>query len=185
MLLFVDYEVPHYDLFAGSRTNFMYLNLLVQMGLEVKLLPADFRRVAESVSDLDLETFFSQWVTDGEGHPQFRVEWGARETDSGFEVDLQLRQTQEWYPRAFETPLQVEDADHGVQQAHDVLLLSVFMDQSHRPNPCGGGLRGSRWNPSPLYQPREDAVKAWPCALCRAPVFYSFPPSIFSLTYLN
>ena len=43
-LLFVDYAVPQYDLYAGSRTNFMYLELLASLGLDVKFLPADFKR---------------------------------------------------------------------------------------------------------------------------------------------
>ena len=53
MLLFVDYEVPHYDLYAGSRTNFMYLQMLAGMGLEVKFLPGDFRRVEPYSSELN------------------------------------------------------------------------------------------------------------------------------------
>ena len=44
-LLFVDYAVPQYDLYAGSRTNFMYLELLAELGLHVIFLPADFQRV--------------------------------------------------------------------------------------------------------------------------------------------
>jgi hypothetical protein len=33
---------------------------------------ADFQRVAEQESGMDLDTFFSQWVTDGFGHPFYR-----------------------------------------------------------------------------------------------------------------
>ena len=44
LLLFVDYAVPRFDQFAGARSNFMYLRLLVEMGLEVVFLPADFQR---------------------------------------------------------------------------------------------------------------------------------------------
>ena len=52
-LLFVDYAVPQYDLYAGSRTNFMYLQLLAGMGLNVKFLPADFQRVEPYSSELN------------------------------------------------------------------------------------------------------------------------------------
>ncbi len=64
MLLFVDYEVPHYDLYAGSRTNFMYLEMLAGMGLEVKFLPGDFRRVepySSELNELGIETLDGEW----------------------------------------------------------------------------------------------------------------------------
>ena len=64
VLLFVDYEVPHYDLYAGSRTNFMYLEMLVGMGLTVKFLPADFRRVdpySSELNELGIETLDGEW----------------------------------------------------------------------------------------------------------------------------
>jgi hypothetical protein len=64
VLLFVDYEVPHYDLYAGSRTNFMYLEMLVGMGLEVKFLPGDFRRVepySSELNELGIETLDGDW----------------------------------------------------------------------------------------------------------------------------
>jgi len=82
MLLFVDYEVPHYDLFAGSRTNFMYLNLLVQMGLEVKLLPADFRRVEPYSSELNhlgIETLDGEW---------FQANWENWLRENGQAIDF-------------------------------------------------------------------------------------------------
>ena len=67
VLLFVDYEVPHYDLYAGSRTNFMYLEVLVEMGLEVKFLPGDFKRVEPYSSELNrlgIETLDGEWYRD-------------------------------------------------------------------------------------------------------------------------
>ncbi len=63
-LLFVDHSVPQYDLYAGSRTNFMYLSLLVEMGLEVKFLPADFHRIEPYSSELNrmgIETLDGDW----------------------------------------------------------------------------------------------------------------------------
>jgi len=44
-LLFVDDKVPHFDVAAGARTSFMYLQLLVELGFDVTFLGADFRRV--------------------------------------------------------------------------------------------------------------------------------------------
>ncbi len=66
-LLFVDYAVPQYDLYASSRANFMYLELLVEMGLEVKFLPGDFLRVDPYSSELNrlgVETLDGDWYRD-------------------------------------------------------------------------------------------------------------------------
>lgn len=66
-IIFVDYEVPHYDMFAGSRTNFLYLQLLVKMGFNVKFIGADFRRVDPYSSELNkigIETLDSEWYKD-------------------------------------------------------------------------------------------------------------------------
>lgn len=81
MLLFVDYEVPHYDLYAGSRTNFMYLELLVKMGLEVKFLPADFRRVdpySTELNQLGIETLDGEW---------YRENWESWLQENGQGID--------------------------------------------------------------------------------------------------
>jgi len=44
-LLFIDDKIPHYDQAAGARTSYMYLNLLVEMGLSVTFIGANFRDV--------------------------------------------------------------------------------------------------------------------------------------------
>lgn len=66
-LLFIDYSVPLYDQFAGSRTNFMYLKVLVQLGLEVKFLSQDFKRIepySTELNQLGIETLDGQWYAD-------------------------------------------------------------------------------------------------------------------------
>lgn len=63
-LLFIDYAVPRYDSYAGSRTNFMYLELLLAMGLEVKFLAEDFLRLEPYSSELNrmgIETLDGDW----------------------------------------------------------------------------------------------------------------------------
>jgi len=80
-LLFVDYEVPQYDLYAGSRTNFMYLEMLVEMGLKVKFLPADFQRVEPYSSELNrlgIETLDGEW---------YRENWEAWLQENGQDID--------------------------------------------------------------------------------------------------
>ena len=80
-LLFVDYAVPQYDLYAGSRTNFMYLELLAGMGLEVKFLPADFQRIepySTELNQLGIETLDGDW---------YRNNWEAWLKDNGRGID--------------------------------------------------------------------------------------------------
>ena len=63
-LLFIDYGVPLYDQFAGSRTNFMYLKLLVDLGLTVKFLSQDFKRIepySTELNQLGIETLDGEW----------------------------------------------------------------------------------------------------------------------------
>ncbi len=58
-------------------------------------LTADFKRVAESVSGLNLDVFFSQWVTEGTGFPTYSLTWGYRESGGRYRVDVTLDQLQE------------------------------------------------------------------------------------------
>lgn len=63
-LLFVDYALPIYDRFAGSRTNFMYLALLVKMGLNVKFIPANFEHLepySSELKKLGIEVLAGSW----------------------------------------------------------------------------------------------------------------------------
>ncbi len=71
---------------------------------------ADFERVAETVSGLDLTTFFSQWVTTGTGYPFYRSFHYAQPSAGGYDVwvTLQQFQTQPWSNVfAFETPIEI------------------------------------------------------------------------------
>ena len=80
-LLFVDYAVPQYDLYAGSRTNFMYLKLLAGMGLNVKFLPADFLRVepySSELNEMGIETLDGDW---------FKENWEQWLKDNGQGID--------------------------------------------------------------------------------------------------
>ncbi|MEX0747261.1 MAG: M1 family aminopeptidase, partial [Rhodothermales bacterium] len=55
---------------------------------------ADFRLISETVTGLDLETFFSQWVTNGTGFPMYEVWWTREGTDDGYQVAVTIEQTQ-------------------------------------------------------------------------------------------
>lgn len=83
-LLFIDYQVPLYDKFAGSRTNYMYLKLLVEMGLNVKFIGADFLRIepySSELNDLGIETLDGEW---------YREKWEQWFKDNGRYIDYVL-----------------------------------------------------------------------------------------------
>ncbi|MBO6574652.1 MAG: T9SS type A sorting domain-containing protein [Rhodothermales bacterium] len=55
---------------------------------------SDFQRVAETVSGLDLGTFFRQWVTEGTGFPVYAIRWGKRADVNGWVTEVTVEQTQ-------------------------------------------------------------------------------------------
>ena len=55
---------------------------------------ADFKGVAESVSGHDLDYFFRQWVIEGTGYPIYRADWRYAPSGSGYDVTVDLQQTQ-------------------------------------------------------------------------------------------
>ena len=81
-LLFIDYAVPQYDLFAGSRTNFMYLEMLVEMGFEVSFLAGDFHPLEPYTSELrqmGVEPLVGEW---------YRNNWESWLRDNGARLDF-------------------------------------------------------------------------------------------------
>lgn len=55
---------------------------------------ADFQRVAETVSGLDLDSFFRQWVTHGTGYPTYAASSTWLATGGGYQVWTTIAQTQ-------------------------------------------------------------------------------------------
>jgi glycosyltransferase involved in cell wall biosynthesis len=51
-ILFIDHEVLIFDQSAGSRTSYMYLKLLLEMGLSVTFIAANFRKNREYAKHL-------------------------------------------------------------------------------------------------------------------------------------
>jgi aminopeptidase N len=70
----------------------------------------DFQRVAETVSGLDLDAFFSQWVTTGTGYPTYAMSSNWQASGSGYTVWASVAQTQ-LMPQSnvniFEMPLEI------------------------------------------------------------------------------
>jgi len=81
----------------------------------------DFRRVAESVHGGDLSWFFEQWVTEGTGFPQYEADYWVENVDEGYDVRLQLRQTQsppESNTDVFIMPIEIEiEHDSGIYRS--------------------------------------------------------------------
>ena len=77
----MDYAVPEYDLHAGSRTNFMYLKLLVELGIKVQFLPQNFKRIEPYSSELNQ---LGVELLDG---PWFEQHWESWLQENGHGID--------------------------------------------------------------------------------------------------
>jgi len=63
-IIVIDNSVPEYDLHAGARTIFDYLQLFKDMGFDVKFIPDDFIKREPYVSELEkagIEVFHGKW----------------------------------------------------------------------------------------------------------------------------
>jgi aminopeptidase N len=93
---------------------------------------ADFQRVAETVSGMDLDTFFRQWVTDGTGYPVYAFSAYWQPEGSQYRVWVTVSQTQKLTDSnvpVFEMPLEI-----AVQTAIDTLLEARVVVQNDRQN---------------------------------------------------
>lgn len=67
----------------------------------------DFQRVAEEVSGMDLEYFFSQWIY-GENYPKYTFDWDYVETTDGrYDVNVKIEQTANINPKFFSMPIEL------------------------------------------------------------------------------
>jgi glycosyltransferase involved in cell wall biosynthesis len=117
-LLFIDYAVPQYDLFAGSRTNFMYLQMLVEMGFEVIFLAEDFHPLEPYTSELEqmgVETLVGDW---------YRQHWESWLRDNGLRLDYVFMHKPD--PAAFFLPAVRRYSKAAViYQCHDLHYLRL------------------------------------------------------------
>jgi len=118
VLLFVDHSVPQYDLYAGSRTNFMYLKLLLDMGFEIKFLPADFYRIepySTELNQMGVETLDGDW---------FRENWQDWIQANGHGIDYVFLHKPD---PAFEIlPVVLEHSSAAIiYQCHDLHYLRL------------------------------------------------------------
>lgn len=84
----------------------------------------DFQAVCESVSGLDLDYFFMEWVY-GENHPIYGYSWNAVPQGNNYELTVRIKQTPNTaFPTFFTMPV-----DLSVSTAAGDTTLRVFNDQ--------------------------------------------------------
>jgi len=87
----------------------------------------DFQRVAEEVSNQDLDYFFSQWIY-GENYPKYNYTWGYEEQDGFYNLLLNISQnTDTNNPTFFTMPIQIK-----LQTVSGDTLITVFNDMQNQ-----------------------------------------------------
>jgi len=85
---------------------------------------ADFQMIAEQVSGMDLDYFFSQWIY-GQNFPKYTVSWGYKHLqDSTYTVNVNIEQRKNINPGYFTMPVQVR-----VQTEKGDTLVTLFNNQ--------------------------------------------------------
>ncbi len=95
---------------VGDSTFFNILRqYLVEPGLSYNVATtADFERIAERVSGMDLKYFFDEWIY-GVGYPKYTVSWTAQQlTGNDYKILLQISQTTNFSPKFFTMPIQIK-----------------------------------------------------------------------------
>ncbi len=87
----------------------------------------DFQRVAEEVSGMDLEYFFSQWIY-GENYPKYTIGWNFEDAGDGtYDVKVRVKQSTNTSPRFFSMPIQLNFKTLGNDET-----FTVFNDQQEQ-----------------------------------------------------
>lgn len=85
----------------------------------------DFQAIAESVSGMDLNYFFQQWIY-GENYPKYNVNWSKSQlNDSLWNLRLNISQLTNSNPAFFTMPVQIKVTRTGFADT----LLTVFNNQ--------------------------------------------------------
>jgi glycosyltransferase involved in cell wall biosynthesis len=145
-LLFVDYAVPQYDLYAGSRANFMYLEMLAEMGLEVIFLPGDFERVepySTTLKQLGIEMLDGDW---------YRDNWETWLQENGQRIDYVFFNKPD--PTAFFLPAVKRHTKAAIiYQCHDLHYLRLRREAGQENAPA-------MLEEANLFEKKEDFIFA-------------------------
>jgi len=112
---------------AGDSTFFDILRAYYSEYPHGVVMTADFQRVCEEVSGMDLDYFFQEWIY-GTYYPKYRSSWISESAGSGYyNVYLHIDQTQTTPPIYFTMPIDVTVTAGG----HDTTFV-VFNDLRHK-----------------------------------------------------
>jgi hypothetical protein len=112
---------------VGDSTFFDILRAYYSEYPHGVVMTADFQRVCEEVSGMDLDYFFQEWIY-GTYYPKYRSSWINQSAGSGYyDVYLHLDQTQTTPPTHFTMPVDVTFTAGG----HDTTFV-VFNDLRHK-----------------------------------------------------
>lgn len=80
----------------------------------------DFQQVVETVSGMDLDYFFNEWIY-GVGRPQYRYSYFSEEnTSGGWDTYLCLKQIQSTEPQVFEMPIDIVLSMESTEETYTV-----------------------------------------------------------------
>jgi Peptidase family M1 domain/Peptidase M1 N-terminal domain/Secretion system C-terminal sorting domain len=92
---------------------------------------ADFQRVCETVSGINLDKFFDSWIY-GEKHPEYSYGFSVDSVDNGFNINLIVDQTQTtnlfWMPIQIEVKTNSGDFEFTVWDSLKTQSFSIFVE---------------------------------------------------------
>ncbi|MEB2328671.1 MAG: M1 family aminopeptidase [Ignavibacteriaceae bacterium] len=72
------------------------------------VVTSDFQQICDSVSGMNLDYFFSQWIY-GENYPKYNVDWSFKNTQGvNYEIDLTITQPMNSNPQFFTMPIEIQ-----------------------------------------------------------------------------
>jgi hypothetical protein len=98
----------------------------------------DFQRVAEDVSGVDLDYFFSEWIY-GENYPKYTITWGTeQQSDNNYQLRIQVNQQNNSNPTFFTMPLQfkvkTDAGDTLITLFNNLQTQDFYLNFSRKPN---------------------------------------------------
>ncbi|WP_337864565.1 M1 family aminopeptidase [Ignavibacterium sp.] len=88
----------------------------------------DFQSIAESVSGIDLDYFFQEWIY-GENYPRYNVDWSKNQiNDSIWNLRVTINQLTNSNPAFFTMPIQINVARISLSDT----LITVFNNQQNQ-----------------------------------------------------
>lgn len=88
----------------------------------------DFQAIAESVSGMDLDYFFQQWIY-GENYPRYNVNWSNYQlNDSLWNLKINISQLTNTNPVFFTMPIQINIKRNSLPDT----LVTIFNDQQNQ-----------------------------------------------------